>query len=67
MLCMMSFLVYKEFFNLREAKKKEFEGKHMFDPIQFGTSFSTVKAQQVLLWRDFLKVDASVVARWWQL
>ncbi|KAL6973985.1 hypothetical protein U1Q18_028167 [Sarracenia purpurea var. burkii] len=45
-----------EFFNLREAEKKEFEGKHVLDPIQFGTSFSAAKAQRVFLWRNFLKV-----------
>ncbi|KAL6964245.1 hypothetical protein U1Q18_035302 [Sarracenia purpurea var. burkii] len=45
-----------EFFNLSEAEKKEFEGKHVLDPIQFGTSMSAAKAQRVFLWRDFLKV-----------
>ncbi|XP_052206113.1 2-oxoglutarate-dependent dioxygenase 19-like [Diospyros lotus] len=44
-----------EFFNLREEEKKEFEGKHVLDPIRCGTSFNP-KMEKVFFWRDFLKV-----------
>uniref|UniRef100_M1CHI3 Leucoanthocyanidin dioxygenase n=1 Tax=Solanum tuberosum TaxID=4113 RepID=M1CHI3_SOLTU len=29
------------FFNIREEEKKEFEGKHVLDPIRYGTCFNT--------------------------
>ncbi|GMP46949.1 hypothetical protein CsSME_00014910 [Camellia sinensis var. sinensis] len=43
------------FFDLREEEKREFEGKHVLDPIRCGTSFNS-KADKVFSWRDFLKV-----------
>ncbi|KAH0641527.1 hypothetical protein KY289_032501 [Solanum tuberosum] len=43
------------FFNLREEEKKEFEGKHVLDPIRYGTSFNTSK-EKAFFWRDYLKV-----------
>ncbi|GMP38931.1 hypothetical protein CsSME_00009984 [Camellia sinensis var. sinensis] len=43
------------FFDLREEEKREFEGKHVLDPIRCGTSFNS-KADKVFFWRDFLKV-----------
>lgn len=43
------------FFNLREEEKKEFEGKHVLDPIRYGTSFNTSK-EKTFFWRDYLKV-----------
>ncbi|KAA8536426.1 hypothetical protein F0562_028904 [Nyssa sinensis] len=45
----------KEFFNLTEEEKREFEGKHVFDPIKCGTSLHG-RQDKVLVWRDFLKV-----------
>ncbi|KAI6678384.1 hypothetical protein NL676_039180 [Syzygium grande] len=42
------------FFNLIEEEKSEFEGKHVLDPIRYGTSFK-VTVDKVFLWRDFLK------------
>lgn len=44
-----------EFFNLTEEEKREFEGKHVLDPIRCGTSFNA-SVDPVLFWRDFLKV-----------
>lgn len=46
----------EEFFNLTEEEKREFAGKHAFDPIRWGTGFNT--SANVLFWRDFLKVFA---------
>lgn len=43
------------FFNLAEEEKKEFEGKHVLDPIRCGTSFNTSK-EKAFFWRDYLKV-----------
>ncbi|KAL3329636.1 hypothetical protein AABB24_033804 [Solanum stoloniferum] len=43
------------FFNLKEEEKKEFEGKHVLDPIRYGTSFNTSK-DKAFFWRDYLKV-----------
>ncbi|CAN4111950.1 unnamed protein product [Withania somnifera] len=45
----------EEFFNLPEKEKQEFVGKHVLDPIRYGTSFNTSK-ENVFFWRDFLKV-----------
>ncbi|KAA8536420.1 hypothetical protein F0562_028898 [Nyssa sinensis] len=47
--------VCKEFFNLTEDEKREFEGKHVFDPIKCGTSLHG-RQDKVLFWRHFLKV-----------
>ena len=43
------------FFNLSEEEKREFEGKHVLDPIKCGTSFNP-SLEKVFFWRDFLKV-----------
>ncbi|PON33007.1 Oxoglutarate/iron-dependent dioxygenase [Parasponia andersonii] len=43
------------FFDLSEEEKLEFEGKHVLDPIRYGTSFNT-SVEKVFYWRDFLKV-----------
>ncbi|KAM3270564.1 hypothetical protein P3S67_028766 [Capsicum chacoense] len=43
------------FFDLKEEEKKEFEGKHVLDPIRCGTSFNISK-EKVFFWRDYLKV-----------
>ncbi|XP_060179378.1 2-oxoglutarate-dependent dioxygenase 19-like [Lycium barbarum] len=43
------------FFNMREEEKKEFEGKHVLDPIRCGTSFNASK-EKAFFWRDYLKV-----------
>ncbi|KAA8536407.1 hypothetical protein F0562_028885 [Nyssa sinensis] len=45
----------KEFFNLTEEEKREFEGKLLLDPIKCGTSLHG-RVDEVLFWRDFLKV-----------
>uniref|UniRef100_A0A5B7BI18 Putative 2-oxoglutarate/Fe(II)-dependent dioxygenase n=1 Tax=Davidia involucrata TaxID=16924 RepID=A0A5B7BI18_DAVIN len=44
-----------EFFNLTEEEKREFEQKHVTDPIRCGTSFNP-KLDKVFFWSDFLKV-----------
>ncbi|KAA8536421.1 hypothetical protein F0562_028899 [Nyssa sinensis] len=44
-----------DFFNLTEEEKREFAGKHVFDPIRCGTSLSG-RVDKILLWRDFLKI-----------
>ncbi|KAK4340049.1 hypothetical protein RND71_041511 [Anisodus tanguticus] len=44
-----------EFFNLPEEEKLEYAGKHVLDPIRFGTSFNASK-ENVFFWRDYLKV-----------
>ncbi|XP_015068590.1 protein DMR6-LIKE OXYGENASE 2-like [Solanum pennellii] len=44
-----------EFFNLPEEEKHKFTGKHVLDPIRYGTSFNT-STENVFFWRDFLKV-----------
>ena len=43
------------FFELSEEEKLEFEGKHVLDPIRYGTSFNA-SVDKVLCWRDYLKV-----------
>ncbi|KAI6678382.1 hypothetical protein NL676_039178 [Syzygium grande] len=43
------------FFDLTEEEKSEFEGKHVLDPIRYGTSFKA-SVDKVFLWRDFLKM-----------
>ncbi|GLT97972.1 hypothetical protein SLE2022_155110 [Rubroshorea leprosula] len=45
----------KEFFDLPEEEKQEFQEKHVLDPIRYGTSFN-ISVDKVLCWRDFLKV-----------
>ncbi|XP_054776939.1 2-oxoglutarate-dependent dioxygenase 19-like [Prosopis cineraria] len=45
----------KGFFNLSEEEKKEFQGKHIFDPIRYGSSINTA-VEKIHCWRDFLKV-----------
>ncbi|XP_062077048.1 2-oxoglutarate-dependent dioxygenase 19-like [Humulus lupulus] len=45
----------REFFDLSEEEKLEFEGKHVMDPIRYGTSFNA-SVEKVSYWRDFLKV-----------
>ncbi|XP_019168967.1 PREDICTED: protein DMR6-LIKE OXYGENASE 2-like isoform X2 [Ipomoea nil] len=47
--------VSNEFFNMPEEDKKQFEGKHLLDPIRCGTSFNSSK-EKAFFWRDFLKV-----------
>nr|XP_043625980.1 2-oxoglutarate-dependent dioxygenase 19-like [Erigeron canadensis] len=44
------------FFNLTEKEKKDFEGKDVFDPIKYGTSFNN-KKDEVIYWRDYLKIN----------
>nr|XP_043623312.1 2-oxoglutarate-dependent dioxygenase 19-like [Erigeron canadensis] len=46
-----------EFFNLTNQEKKEYEEKGVLDPIRYGTSVNS-KTDQVLYWRDFLKIIA---------
>ncbi|KAK3420120.1 hypothetical protein EUGRSUZ_G00915 [Eucalyptus grandis] len=43
------------FFDLTEEEKNKFLGKHVLDPIIYGTSFKA-SVDKVLLWRDFLKM-----------
>ncbi|EXC41811.1 putative 2-oxoglutarate/Fe(II)-dependent dioxygenase [Morus notabilis] len=45
----------KGFFDLAEEEKLEFKGKHVLDPIRYGTSFNA-SVDKVFYWRDFLKV-----------
>lgn len=45
----------REFFYLSEEEKREFEGKHVLDPIRCGTSFNE-SVDKVFFWRDYLKV-----------
>ncbi|XP_041014517.1 2-oxoglutarate-dependent dioxygenase 19-like [Juglans microcarpa x Juglans regia] len=45
----------REFFDLTEEEKREFEGKNLLDPIRCGTSFNT-SLENVFFWRDFLKI-----------
>ncbi|KAF3975154.1 hypothetical protein CMV_001572 [Castanea mollissima] len=45
----------REFFNLTDEEKREFEGKNFLDPITCGTSVNT-SMEKVYYWRDYLKV-----------
>ncbi|KAJ0739888.1 putative flavanone 3-dioxygenase [Helianthus annuus] len=45
----------KEFFDLTEEEKKEFEEKGVLDPIRYGTSLNS-KKDEIFYWRDFIKV-----------
>ncbi|KAI6678391.1 hypothetical protein NL676_039187 [Syzygium grande] len=43
------------FFDLTDEEKSEFEGKHVLDPLRYGTSFKA-SVDKVFLWRDFLRL-----------
>ncbi|KAK8624788.1 hypothetical protein V6N13_089674 [Hibiscus sabdariffa] len=45
----------RQFFELTEEEKAEYEGKHVLDPIRSGTSFNA-SVDKVLYWRDYLKI-----------
>ncbi|GMI83762.1 DMR6-LIKE OXYGENASE 2 [Hibiscus trionum] len=45
----------RQFFELTEEEKGEYEGKHVLDPIRSGTSFNA-SVDKVLYWRDYLKI-----------
>ncbi|XP_058087662.1 2-oxoglutarate-dependent dioxygenase 19-like [Magnolia sinica] len=45
----------RAFFDLLEAEKREYIGKHVLDPIRYGTSFNPA-AEKAMYWRDYLKV-----------
>ncbi|KAE8687720.1 putative 2-oxoglutarate and Fe(II)-dependent oxygenase superfamily protein [Hibiscus syriacus] len=45
----------RQFFELTEEEKGEYEGKHVLDPIRSGTSFNA-SVEKVLYWRDYLKI-----------
>ncbi|KAM0012350.1 putative flavanone 3-dioxygenase [Helianthus debilis subsp. tardiflorus] len=45
----------KEFFDLRDEEKKEFEENGVLDPIRYGTSFNS-KKDEIFYWRDYLKI-----------
>ncbi|XP_008812214.2 protein DMR6-LIKE OXYGENASE 2-like isoform X1 [Phoenix dactylifera] len=45
----------KEFFDQTEEEKGEYTGKHVMDPIRYGTSFN-LTVDDVRYWRDYLKV-----------
>ncbi|KAG8473451.1 hypothetical protein CXB51_035758 [Gossypium anomalum] len=47
--------VCMEFFELTEEEKGECEGKHVLDPIRYGTSFNP-SVDKILYWRDYLKI-----------
>ncbi|KAL1125942.1 hypothetical protein V6Z11_A13G077600, partial [Gossypium hirsutum] len=47
--------VCREFFELTEEEKGECEGKHVLDPIRYGTSFNP-SVDKILYWRDYLKI-----------
>ena len=44
-----------EFFELKEEEKREYETKHVLDPIRYGTSFNP-KMEKAFFWRDYLKI-----------
>jgi hypothetical protein len=46
---------FGEFFNLTEEEKQEYGGKHVLDPIRYGTNFNT-SVDKVLFWRVFLRI-----------
>lgn len=48
----------KEFFDQTEEEKGEYTGKHVMDPIRYGTGTT---AEDVWYWRDYLKVFAHPV------
>ncbi|KAH6823548.1 hypothetical protein C2S53_012310 [Perilla frutescens var. hirtella] len=45
----------RDFFDLPEEEKPEFQPKDVLRPIRYGTSFNTEK-EKIFCWRDFLKV-----------
>lgn len=45
----------REFFDLSEEEKPEFQPKDVLTPVRYGTSFNTEKEDK-FCWRDFLKV-----------
>ncbi|XP_031497103.1 2-oxoglutarate-dependent dioxygenase 19-like [Nymphaea colorata] len=45
----------RQFFELPPPEKLKYTGKHVLDPIRYGTSFNS-SVDQVLCWRDYLKV-----------
>ncbi|CAK9322140.1 unnamed protein product [Citrullus colocynthis] len=47
--------ICREFFDLKEEEKREYETKHVLDPIRYGTSFNP-KVEKVFFWRDYLKI-----------
>ncbi|XP_038904929.1 protein DMR6-LIKE OXYGENASE 2-like [Benincasa hispida] len=47
--------ICKEFFDLKEEEKREYETKSVLDPIRYGTSFNP-KVEKVFFWRDYLKI-----------
>lgn len=47
--------ICREFFDLEEEEKREYETKHVLDPIRYGTSFNP-KMEKVFFWRDYLKI-----------
>nr|XP_010939708.1 protein DMR6-LIKE OXYGENASE 2 isoform X1 [Elaeis guineensis] len=50
----------KEFFDQTEEEKGECAGKHVMDPIRYGTSFNST-VEDVRYWRDYMKVFAHPV------
>ena len=46
----------KGFFNLSDEEKREFQGKHISDPIYIWYGSSMNAATKVKSWRDFFKV-----------
>ncbi|TYH33459.1 hypothetical protein ES332_D13G061400v1 [Gossypium tomentosum] len=47
--------VCREFFELPEEEKRGIGGKHVLDPIRFGTSFNE-SVDEILCWRDYVKI-----------
>ncbi|MFQ6649357.1 hypothetical protein Gotur_022356 [Gossypium turneri] len=45
----------REFFELPEEEKRGISGKHVLDPIRFGTSFNE-SVDEILCWRDYVKI-----------
>ncbi|KAM0952587.1 putative thebaine 6-O-demethylase [Dioscorea sansibarensis] len=46
---------FEKFFNQSEEEKNEYIGKHVLDPIRFGTSTNT-DVDKIRYWRDYLKM-----------
>ncbi|KAK2968658.1 hypothetical protein RJ640_012501 [Escallonia rubra] len=47
-----------EFFNLSEDEKRNFDGKNALDPIRCRSSYHNARMENILFWRDYLKVIA---------
>ncbi|XP_040940603.1 2-oxoglutarate-dependent dioxygenase 19 isoform X3 [Gossypium hirsutum] len=45
----------REFLELPEEEKRGISGKHVLDPIRFGTSFNE-SVDEILCWRDYVKI-----------